>query len=333
MEYSEVLLGLGMIKVNNCYLGIDTSGYTTSVAVIDEKENIIFDRREKLGVERYKRGLRQQEAVFQHINNMPKLINELCNNVDVSKIINVSSSSKPRNTFNSYMPVFNVGDGQADILANILNLEHKEFSHQEGHIAAGIMGTNFINKKEFIAIHISGGTTEILMVKNYEDNFYIDIIGGTKDISAGQLIDRIGVKLGLYFPCGKELENLAGKGEILKIKIPVSTDGTWLNFSGNENFFVNLFKKAEYKKEDIVKTLFYSIILAIDNILCEAIRIYGIKDILIVGGVASNYLIRNYFSRKYLDSSINVSFGNSKLCSDNAVGIAYLGKNKKGFNG
>src|SRR5699024_4177956 len=148
--------------------------------------------RKVLKVESRKKGLRQQDAVFQHLNNIPDIIGDLTENIDVEKLDTVSVSAKPRNAKNSYMPVFVVGKGQAYIIAKMLNLHYKEFSHQEGHIGAAMMSNDLIYKDKFLAFHLSGGTTEVLLVNNKEKNFKIDIIGGSLDISVGQLIDRIG---------------------------------------------------------------------------------------------------------------------------------------------
>src|SRR5699024_3445879 len=128
------------------YLGIDTSAYTTSIAVVDKDRNIIFDNRKVLKVESRKKGLRQQDAVFQHLNNIPDIIGDLTENIDVEKLDTVSVSAKPRNAKNSYMPVFVVGKGQAYIIAKMLNLHYKEFSHQEGHIGAAMMSNDLIYK-------------------------------------------------------------------------------------------------------------------------------------------------------------------------------------------
>lgn len=135
--------------VSKYYLGIDTSNYTTSVALIDENNNILVDLRRVLKVKKGQRGLRQQEAVFQHINNMSVLIEEMSKLVDVYNIDTVSCSSRPRNLPDSYMPVFMVGKQQALIISNLLKTKFREYSHQEGHIAAGVMNRNLALCKKF----------------------------------------------------------------------------------------------------------------------------------------------------------------------------------------
>ena len=312
------------------YLGIDTSNYTTSIGVIDEFNNIIFDSRIILEVKENTYGLRQQEAVFQHINNMPKLINMLSNSVDLSNIDTISVSSKPREQVNSYMPVFVVGKNQAFILSKILKTNYKEFNHQEGHIAAGLINyTKPLHK--FISLHISGGTTEILLVENNIDNYNITLIGGTLDINFGQLIDRLGVHVGLKFPCGKELDNLACRGKLLNINIPISIKSNkWSNLSGLENYFKNLINSEKYKIEDIMFTLFYTISRIIDKLIVYSINEHQVDRVLITGGVSANSHIREYLSN---NNKFNLFFPPRELSTDNGIGVAYLGKIKFGHKG
>lgn len=311
------------------FMGIDTSNYTTSIGVIDEENRIVLDLRKVLEVEKGRRGLRQQEAVFQHVNNLPGLVDKLAAVIDVSKIHTISCSHKPRNIEESYMPVFNVGKGQAVIISRLLKADYYEFSHQEGHIGAGIIYSSLKNSKGFMSLHISGGTTELLLVNNISNSFNIEIIGGTLDISVGQLIDRIGVEMGFKFPCGKEMDDLAVTGKPIEIKVPLSIkDNTWFNLSGMENYFKKLIKCNAYNAEDILNTVFNVISSYLLKAIIEGSRIYNYKDILITGGVSANRIIRENLMKGLVDENITPYFPDIKLCTDNAVGIAYLGKVK-----
>lgn len=310
-------------------MGIDTSNYTTSIALIDDMDNIILDLRKVLKVDKGKKGLRQQEAVFQHVNNFPELFNSIGEQIDFNNIYTVSCSHKPRNVKESYMPVFRVGRGQALIMSKVLKTNYYEFSHQEGHIAAGIMYNELKDKSEFLSLHISGGTTELLLVNRKNSDFNIDIIGGTLDISIGQLIDRIGVEMGLNFPCGKEMDDMSKKGNVLELKIPISIkDDTWFNLSGLENYFKNLLHDDKLIAEDVLATFFNSISLYLIEIIVKASKIYGINSILITGGVAANSTIRKLLQKELNRVNISVYFPKIELCTDNAIGIAYLGKVK-----
>ncbi|XOQ18839.1 MAG: N(6)-L-threonylcarbamoyladenine synthase [Sporanaerobacter sp.] len=316
--------------MNNYYLGIDTSAYTTSVAVVDENNDIVFDLRKILEVEKNKKGLRQQEAVFKHIKNLPLILDELAKSVETRKIVSVSTSGKPRNIEGSYMPVFTVGKGQAYIISRILGVPFKEFSHQEGHIGAGMMNSPLEKKDNFLAFHISGGTTELLLVDNNKDNLNIDIVGGTLDISIGQLIDRIGVKLGLTFPCGSKMDNISQNGDIVDERLALKIEDTWANFSGYENFFNRLIDIGRYEKKDIVKTLFNTIYLSLEKIILYGCRKHDINDVLLVGGVASNLFIRENLKNDLHTQGINIYVPERSFCSDNAIGVSYLSKIKTG---
>lgn len=316
--------------MNELYLGIDTSAYTTSVAIVDDNKNILFDSRKILEVEKNKKGLRQQEAVFKHMLNLPSIFDELEDRSLVERIRVISVSSKPRNVEESYMPVFTVGKGQAYIISKILNLPFKQFSHQEGHIGAGIMNTPLQYRKEFLAFHLSGGTTELLLVDNNGANFHIKKVGGTLDISTGQLIDRIGVRLGFTFPSGSKMDIASANGSVIKEKLPLSTKDTWVNFSGHENFFNNLINNGKYEKEDIIVTLFHTIYLALEKMIIFACSKYNIEDVLLIGGVASNSYIREVLVNNLKKQNIDIYLPNNSYCTDNAIGVAYLGKIKSG---
>jgi N6-L-threonylcarbamoyladenine synthase len=314
---------------NKYYVGIDTSAYTTSLAVIDEEDNIILDLRKILEVKKGQKGLRQQEAIFQHINNLPILIEEMVMKIDIGKIDTISCSNKPRNIEGSYMPVFIAGKGQAFILSKILGVRYKEYSHQEGHIGAGIIYNQLRNSDEFLSIHISGGTTELLLVNNKQNQLSIKIIGGTLDLSLGQLIDRIGVELGLSFPCGQEMDKISRKGNVLSLNIPISIkEKTWFNLSGLENYFKKLIKNCSYSREDIVATLFHTISKLIYKAIVNSCIEYNLYSILITGGVSANRILRLYLTDNLMKKKINPYFTNVELCTDNGIGIAFMGKEK-----
>lgn len=323
------LLEEGIIMNNRYFIGIDTSAYTTSIAVIDNENNIVLDLRKVLDVKKGLRGLRQQEAVFQHINNLPLLIEKMVMEIDITKVDTIACSNKPRSGQDSYMPVFVVGKGQAFILSKILGTKYREYSHQEGHIGAGIMGSQLKDCDKFLSLHISGGTTELLLVSNRKNQMSIDIIGGTLDLSLGQLIDRIGVELGLPFPCGMEMDKISQRGNVLNLNIPISLkDKTWFNISGLENYFKNLLKNTSYTIEDILATLFNTISILLYNIIINSYIEYKLDNILITGGVSANEYIRCFLYNALSDNNIRPYFAKIPLSTDNGVGIAYLAKEK-----
>lgn len=302
-------------------LGIDTSNYTTSVALYDGNDYKMI--RKILDVKQGMRGIRQSDGVFIHNRELPELISEL---ISQTKIDVLGVSTKPRNVEGSYMPVFTVGSGYAKAIASAMNVNYYEFSHQDGHIMAGIHSSNAYEllEKPFVSVHLSGGTTEILR-SHYDGNKFSDeIIGGTLDISAGQLIDRIGVSMGMKFPCGKELEKLALTTD-KTIPLPYSVKDSYVNLSGIETKLQNTITQAD---PVIARTVFVYIAEVLKRTILSALEQTRLDKILIVGGVASNSIIRNELAQEFGN---NIYFASRELSSDNAVGIAilaYKGENK-----
>lgn len=295
-------------------LGIDTSNYTTSSAVFDG-ENYRLSRK-ILDVGEGNRGIRQSDGVFIHNKELPGIIKDVS---DKTKIDVIGVSTRPRTVEGSYMPVFTVGHGYAKAISTVSGVNMYEFSHQDGHIMAGIHSCGAYNLLEgsFISVHLSGGTTEILASDYNGYNFDNKIIGGTLDISAGQLIDRVGVNLGLKFPCGVELEKLSGK-TTKSVKLPMSIKDSFFNLSGVET---KLLKGIGEEDSVVARTVLTYIKDVLVKSIDNAIMTTGIKNVLLVGGVASNEIIRNGLEKEL---NVDVYFASKELSSDNAVGIAIL---------
>lgn len=302
--------------MNYAFLGIDTSNYTTSISVTDSCGNILSDKRRLLDVKEGARGLRQSDALFLHIKNLPEMVESL--DFELKNISAVGASYAPRNVEGSYMPVFLGGTGAARMIAETLKVPYYEFSHQEGHIRAGLYMQD-LEDDEFYSVHMSGGTTEILKVKRAGARFCAEIVGKTLDISAGQLIDRIGVKLGFSFPCGKALDEICAEGS--DIKVPsVCVKGSDINFSGTETHFLRLIDKG-VPSEEIAFLAFSAVAETLLKALSHVFETDGKKKVLFVGGVASNSLIRNRLSEKLENGAY---FAKREYSTDNAVGISLL---------
>ena len=303
------------------FLGIDTSNYTTSVYAVDKSN--IRGRRKLLEVKPGERGLRQSDGVFQHMKGFPLLFGELCSEIDVTQIGAVGVSTRPRSIEGSYMPVFLAGSGYAEAIARALNVPKYEYSHQDGHIMAGVRSCERYSllEDEFISVHISGGTTEILKTRYNGRGFDCRITGGTKDISAGQLIDRIGVAMGLKFPAGAELERLALNADS-RISLPIKTDGAWMNLSGVETKALRMLEDSRTDKSALAMGVLYEIKRALVKTITAALKETGLNRVLIAGGVASNSIIREGL----LSMPYDVEFASKEFSSDNAMGIAELAR-------
>lgn len=296
------------------YIGFDTSNYTTSVAVFDG-ENMI-NRRKILTVKAGERGLRQSDAVFQHTVNMPELIDSIA--IDNNNIKAVAVSSRPRNIDGSYMPCFLVGINNAVSVSRFSGAPLYRTSHQVGHILAGLYSIDRLDliNEPFIAFHISGGTTEALLVRPDSDEIITaDIIAQSSDLKAGQAIDRAGVMMGLTFPCGKELDRLSLLSD-KEYKIKPSMNELDCSLSGVENKARYMFENGE-SNENISKFVLTYIANSIDEMTHRIIDKYGKLPIMFVGGVMSNTLIRNQITKKY-----NAYFAKPDLSCDNACGAA-----------
>lgn len=298
------------------YLGLDTSNYTTSSAIYSN--DVVVQSKKLLPVKEGEKGLRQSDAVFHHTVQMPEVINKLFDNQKFD-IKAVGCSSKPCDTPNSYMPCFLVGKNTAFTVSKALGVPYYEFSHQSGHIAAAIYSTgrNDLLEKEFIAFHLSGGTTQAILVKpDKETVFKTQLVAESLDLKAGQAIDRVGLMLGLKFPCGAELEKLALQSDS-KFNIKVQLKGNDCCLSGLENQCKKMLDN--YKKEDVALYCIEYIKKVLSEMTGNLQNVYGNIDFLYAGGVMSNSIIRNYISDKF-----NGYFAKPEFSCDNAAGIAYL---------
>lgn len=296
------------------FAGFDTSNYTTSVALFDG-ENII-QQKKLLTVKQGERGLRQSDAVFQHTVNMPELINSL--DLKNTNIRAVGVSNKPRNVEGSYMPCFLVGENTANAISAFSSVPFYKTSHQVGHILSALFSAGRLDliSEKFIAFHLSGGTTEALLVRPDSDEIIkAEIIAQSSDLKAGQAIDRTGVMLGMQFPCGKELDRLACESQ-KEFKIKPSFKGLDCSLSGVENKAEKMFCDGEEYK-NIAKFVISSIVKAADLMLEKIIAEYGSMPVVFSGGVSGNSMLQKVIKEKY-----GAYFAEPQFSCDNAAGVA-----------
>ncbi|WFD09053.1 O-sialoglycoprotein endopeptidase [Tepidibacter hydrothermalis] len=314
-----------MISKNKIILGIDTSCYTTSIAAINLDKEIIINEKRMLKVKHGNRGLRQSDAFFQHTNNLGDMFGDLKSKIKDYDIVGVCVSSRPRPIEGSYMPVFSCGYKFAKTISSVLNTKLYQTSHQECHVEAAFYDTN-IDKDRFLCIHMSGGTTEILLINRKLYGYDIEIVGATKDISAGQLIDRVGVKLGYEFPCGEYLDQNALKCDVDVHNLKISSKEGYMNFSGVENQIFSIVDN--YSKEYVSKVILNSILDSIYKSIIFLSDKYNIKDVLFVGGVSSSKYISSKLINKLSNNKINAFFTKSSFAKDNAIGSGIIGVNR-----
>ena len=300
------------------FLGIDTSCYTTSAAVYDSSGEPAGEERIVLSVKEGNRGLSQSQMVFQHTRNLPVILQKLSPLLQDIKGIGVSSF--PRRRADSYMPAFLVGKGAAFSLAAALHVPVYEFSHQENHALAAISKHPSLWGKPFYMMHMSGGTMDVLSALWQGECMEITTLMDSKDITAGQLIDRVGVALGLHFPCGKELEKLALAGHHT-YHIPRSAVKGAFSFSGPETKVQRDIASGKYVREDIAEGVLEHIGKALDKELSACP--FEKRPFIAVGGVMANKYLRSRVEEILGKKGIKVYFADVETSSDNATGNAF----------
>ena len=301
------------------FLGIDTSNYTTSVALYDSATGLLAQQKKLLPVREGQLGLRQSDAVFHHTAQLHTLFAELMSDVDPREIAAIGASTRPRPIDGSYMPCFTVGENTAKILSSALRVPLFEYSHQEGHIAAALYSSkrDDLFDREFLAFHVSGGTTEAVIAKGDGFGFSVEPAAKTLDLNAGQAVDRVGLMLGLRFPCGMELERLAAQNAG-KIKVRPTLKGCDCCLSGVENRCQKLIKEGR-SREYVAAFCIEYIRVTLAAMTDAVFETHGVMPVVYAGGVMSNKMIKNSFEEKY-----NAVFAEPVFSSDNAAGIAYL---------
>lgn len=311
-------------------LGLDTSNYTTSTAVLDTETGKIHQEKQLLPVKAGEAGLRQSDAVFHHTRQLPELMERQAALLAKGKLAAVSASARPRNMEGSYMPCFLVGMGTARSIAAATGISLYETSHQIGHVLAALYSAKRLHllRQPFLAFHVSGGTTDLLYCEPDEAHLLkITLWGGSLDLKAGQVIDRVGLMLGLEFPCGGALEQLAAKSSRVWHSLRPVLKGTDCCLSGLENQCRRMLEQGELP-EDIAS---YCLEMVYETIflMTQAARAQvGAIPVIYAGGVMSNQRMRPSMAA----AVPGCCFAAPEYACDNAAGVAVYGalQEKKG---
>ena len=301
------------------FLGLDTSNYMTSAAAYSREGGMLWERK-LLPVAAGQTGLRQSDAVFSHIKQIPELLEKLLPQLG-GNICGVTVSDRPRDAEGSYMPCFLVGETVAWSLAAAFGVPLRRVSHQTGHILAALYSAGILDWRErrFLAFHVSGGTTEAVLVEpDAERVLRAECVAGSLDLKAGQAIDRVGVMLGMDFPAGPALAALAERSS-RKFKIRPYIRGCDCSLSGIENQAQNMLRRGE-PEEDIARFTIQSVGAALDGMTSALLDKYGALPLLYAGGVMANTELRRMLGEKY-----DARFATPALSGDNACGVAVGG--------
>lgn len=305
-------------------VGLDTSNYRTSLAAVTPEGETLLDYRELLPVPEGGRGLRQSEAVFAHTRQMRNCLDALRRIGKTHRITAVAASVKPRDGDESYMPVFQVGHTLGAVLAAAEDAPFYPTTHQRGHLAAALQGTALEQEDRLLALHLSGGTTDLLKIEGET----VGTLGGSADLHAGQLVDRVGVALGLGFPAGEALEKLAARGKSRGLLgVSMEDGGSICHFSGAETQTQRWILEGRMSPEDIAREVYDLLARTVLRLLKAGQTRTGFSKALVTGGVASSPLLREMLARRGARDGRGpeLVFGLPQRSGDNAVGVALIG--------
>ena len=309
--------------MNRAVLGLDTSNYRTSAALLSEEGKILLNYRELLPVAPGERGLRQNEAVFAHLRQLAAAEDLLRQAAHGFSISAVAASTAPRDGTESYMPVFMAGASFGRLTAAALGVPFIGTTHQRGHLEAARAGTALENAVDYLALHLSGGTTDLLEVHTET----VTQIGGSLDLHAGQLVDRAGVAMGLSFPAGPELEELAERGRSEgRLGCSMEQGGLYCHISGAESQVQRWIRDGRVSREDIAREIYDLLARTVLRMLAAGAGKTGLGKALVTGGVASSALFRQLLTARAKDrrDAPRIIFGQPEMSGDNAVGVARI---------
>ncbi len=304
----------------NGYLGLDTSNYTTSVAFCQATTGEVQQVKRLLPVKEGEMGLRQSDAVFHHVRQLPEMIENLRALCD-GDIVAVAASDRPQQRDGSYMPCFLVGAGAAREIGALLRVPVHFFTHQQGHVAAALYGADKLEllHEPFLAFHVSGGTTDAVLVQPDKDTVIrCEVVARSLDLKAGQLIDRVGGMLGLPFPAGPALETLAMQSKRTDFHPRISMDGANCHLSGVQNQCEKMLADG-YPPSDVALFCLRSVQTAVLSMTAALQKVYGNLPLVYAGGVMSNQLLKTAVTNQ-----TGGFFAPPAFSADNAAGIAVL---------
>ncbi len=302
------------------YIGLDTSNYTTSAAAFDAATGALWQVKQLLPVKAGALGLRQSDAVFHHVKQLPLLVEQLFSEVGTVQAEAFGVSDRPMESDGSYMPCFLAGEGTARALAAAAGKPLYRFTHQQGHVMAALYGAEKLplRYKPFLAFHVSGGTTEALLVKPHDETVIsCTSVARSLDLKAGQLIDRVGGLLGLPFPAGPALDKLSQNSDAIRLPKP-SMEDACCHLSGVENQCRRMLSDGA-EPAAVARFCLLSIESAVVHMTERLLAQHGDLPVVYAGGVMSNTLLRAALKERF-----NGIFAPPAYSADNAAGIAVL---------
>ena len=317
-------------------LGIESSCDDTSAAVLKNGKvlsNIIVDQ----VIHKNYGGVVPELASRAHLSNIIPVVESAIKkaNISLNQLSAISFTLGP-----GLMGSLIVGTEFSKALGLSLKIPVIEVNHMQAHLLV-----HFINNgKEkptfpFLGVNISGGHTQFILVEDY---FKMTILGQSIDDAIGEAFDKCGKKLGLGYPAGPLIDNLAKKGDEKKFKFPLpKVEGGNISYSGSKTAFINFLDKNQAKNEQFINENINDICASIqknliDNLMAKVEFLYTnnkLSSIVFGGGVSANSYLKKRLIRYSKNNNLKIFIPELQFSTDNAAMIAIVGylKYKESF--
>ena len=301
-------------------LGIESSCDETSVAVVKNGREVLSNViNTQISIHELYGGVVPEIASRNHVENISPVMKEALKeaNIKIDDVDGIACTYGP-----GLVGALLVGVYYAKALSYAANKPLIGVNHIQGHIAA-----NYITYKElkppFLTLLISGGNTQLVLVKDYTE---FEILGKTRDDAVGEAFDKIARVIGLGYPGGPKMDKLAQEGTPNIVLPKVHIDGLDFSFSGLKTAIINLHHKTpDINKADLAASFEKDVAEILLENTKKAVKETNINKIALAGGVSANSYIRKAFKELEEKENIKVYYPELKLCTDNAAMIASAG--------
>ena len=301
-------------------LGIESSCDETSVAIVKNGREVLSNViNTQISIHELYGGVVPEIASRNHVENISPVMKEALKeaNIEIDDVDGIACTYGP-----GLVGALLVGVSYAKALSYAANKPLIGVNHIQGHIAA-----NYITYKElkppFLTLLISGGNTQLVLVKDYTE---FEILGKTRDDAVGEAFDKIARVIGLGYPGGPKMDKLAQEGTPNIVLPKVHIDGLDFSFSGLKTAIINLHHKTpDINKADLAASFEKDVAEILLENTKKAVKETNINKIALAGGVSANSYIRKAFKELEEKENIKVYYPELKLCTDNAAMIASAG--------
>lgn len=301
-------------------LGIESSCDETSVAIVKNGREVLSNViNTQISIHELYGGVVPEIASRNHVENISPVMKEALKeaNIEIDDVDGIACTYGP-----GLVGALLVGVSYAKALSYAANKPLIGVNHIQGHIAA-----NYITYKElkppFLTLLISGGNTQLVLVKDYTE---FEILGKTRDDAVGEAFDKIARVIGLGYPGGPKMDKLAQEGTPNIVLPKVHIDGLDFSFSGLKTAIINLHHKTpDINKADLAASFEKDVAEILLENTKKAVKETNINKIALAGGVSANSYIRKAFKELEEKEDIKVYYPELKLCTDNAAMIASAG--------